>query len=77
MRAVLQTRADSWCATLVRIDSAGLPAADSALLLERLSRGPLTIVLTTRDQPTPLAGPALLRESWAPAYSIDHILRRL
>ena len=63
--------------TLVRIDRAGPPAGESALLLSRLSRGPLTIVLTQRDQPSPFDDRAFLRESWGPAYQIDHVLRRL
>jgi hypothetical protein len=63
--------------TLVRINSKGPPDTESALLLARLSRGPLTIVLTSRDQPSPFQSPAFLRESWGPAYDIDHILRRL
>ena len=63
--------------TLVRIDDAGLPSGECALLLQRLARGPLTIVLTSRDEPSPFGGPALLRESWGPSYYIDHILKRL
>ena len=35
----------------------------AALLLGRLARGPLTVVLTTSDQPSPFGGPELLRES--------------
>ncbi|MER5325502.1 protein DpdF [Streptosporangium roseum] len=63
--------------TLVRIDTKRSQASKWALLLNRLSRGPLTVVLCTRDEPSPFGGPALLRESWGPAYHIDHILRRL
>lgn len=63
--------------TLVRIDNAGPLTHEWALLLDRLSRGPLTVVLTSRDEPSPFGGPAFLRESWGPAYQIDHILRRL
>jgi ATP-dependent DNA helicase RecQ len=63
--------------TLVRINNAGPPASESALLLDRLSRGPLTVVVTSRDQPSPFGGSAFLREAWGPAYHIDHILRRL
>jgi hypothetical protein len=62
---------------LVRIDGTGHPGGESALLLHRLARGPLTIVLTSRDEPSLFGGPALLRESWGPAYYIDHILKRL
>lgn len=62
--------------TLVRVDAGDL-ASEWALVLTRLSRGPLTVVLCTRDAASPFGGPALLRESWGPAYYIDHILRRL
>ncbi|MFI6603532.1 protein DpdF [Nonomuraea sp. NPDC050536] len=63
--------------TLVRIDKEGPPASEWALLLDRLSRGPMTVVLCTRDEPTPFGGPAFLRESWGPSYHIEHVLRRL
>ncbi len=63
--------------TLVRVEGPGIPAGRWALLLDRLARGPLTVVLADRDEPSPFGGPALLRESWGPSYSIDHILRRL
>jgi len=62
---------------LVRIDNANSSVGESALLLNLLARGSLTIVLTSRDEPSPFGGPALLRESWGPAYYIDHILKRL
>ena len=63
--------------TLVRVGGPGIPAGRWALLLDRLARGPLTVVLADRDEPSPFGGPALLRERWGPSYSIDHILRRL
>ena len=63
--------------TLVRVGGPGIPAGRWALLLDRLARGPLTVVLADRDEPSPFGGPDLLRESWGPSYSIDHILRRL
>ena len=63
--------------TLVRVGGPGIPAGRWALLLDRLARGPLTVVLTDRDEPSPFGGPAFLRECWGPSYSIDHILRRL
>jgi superfamily II DNA helicase RecQ len=72
----LDTSDDLGVPTLVRI-SQGIPASRWALLLDRLARGPLTVVLTDRDQPSPFGGPAFLRESWGPSYYIDHILRRL
>ena len=55
----------------------GYSAGRWALLLDRLARGPLTVVLADRDEPSPFGGPAFLRESWGPSYYIDHILRRL
>jgi hypothetical protein len=63
--------------TLVRIDGTGPPGGGTALLLRRLARGPMTIVLTSSDQPSPFGGPALLRESWGPAYNINDILRKI
>ena len=63
--------------TLVRVGGPGIPAGRWALLLDRLARGPLTVVLTDRDEPSPFGGPELLRECWGPSYSIDHVLRRL
>jgi ATP-dependent DNA helicase RecQ len=63
--------------TLARISNPGPLTSQWALLLDRLSRGPLTVVLTNRDEPSLFGGPAFLRESWGPAYYIDHILRRL
>jgi ATP-dependent DNA helicase RecQ len=63
--------------TLVRVGSAGISAGRWALLLDRLARGPLTVVLAGRAEPSPFGGPAFLRESWGPSYYIDHILRRL
>jgi ATP-dependent DNA helicase RecQ len=63
--------------TLVRVESPGTTAGRWALLLDRLAHGPLTVVLTDRDEPSPFGGPAFLRESWGPSYDIDHILRRL
>ena len=63
--------------TLVRVESAGTSTGRWALLLDRLARGPLTVVLTDRNEPSPFGGPAFLRESWGPSYYIDHILRRL
>jgi hypothetical protein len=62
--------------TLARVGP-GVPADRWALLLDRLARGPLTVVLADRDEPSPFGGPAFLRESWGPSYYIDHILRRL
>jgi hypothetical protein len=62
--------------TLARIGGAQ-SATEWALLLHRLARGPATVVLTTRDEPSPFGGPTLLRESWGPSYHIDHILKRL
>jgi ATP-dependent DNA helicase RecQ len=62
--------------TLVRVDGADPPPGESALLLDRLSRGPMTVVLTSRDHLSPFDDSAFLRESWGPAYKIDHILRR-
>jgi hypothetical protein len=72
----LDTSDDLGVPTLVRI-SQGIPASRWALLLDRLARGPLTVVLTDRDEPSPFGGPAFLRESWGPSYNIDHILRKL
>jgi superfamily II DNA/RNA helicase len=63
--------------TLVRIDANGPPLSEAALLLDRLARGPLTIALTTGDQPSPFGGPELLRESWGPAYHINDILGKI
>jgi len=63
--------------TLVRVGGQETPAGRWALLLDRLARGPLTVVLTDRDEPSPFGGPELLRESWGPSYSVDQILRRL
>jgi len=63
--------------TLVRVESAGTSPSRWALLLDRLARGPLTVVLADRAEPNPFGGPAFLRESWGPSYYIDHILRRL
>lgn len=63
--------------TLVRIQGDDPPPAKAALLLSKLSRGPLTVVLTTGDQPSPFDDRALLRESWGRAYRVNHILRRL
>jgi ATP-dependent DNA helicase RecQ len=63
--------------TLVRVESVGISASRWALLLDRLARGPLTVVLAGRAEPSPFGGPAFLRESWGPSYYIDHILRRL
>jgi superfamily II DNA or RNA helicase len=63
--------------TLVRIDANGPPAYEAALLLRRLGRGPLTVALTTSDQPSPFGGPELLRESWGPAYHINDILGKI
>jgi superfamily II DNA/RNA helicase len=63
--------------TLVRVEGPRTPAGRWALLLDRLARGPLTVVLADRDEPSPYGGPAFLRESWGPSYNIDHILRRL
>jgi superfamily II DNA/RNA helicase len=62
---------------LVRIDATGPPADEAALLLGRLVRGPLTIVLTSSDQPSPFDGPELLRECWGPSYHIDDILGKI
>jgi hypothetical protein len=62
--------------TLVRIDANWAPA-DTALLLKRLARGPLTVALTSSGQPSPFGGPELLRESWGPAYHINDILRKI
>ena len=62
--------------TLVRVGP-GEPADRWALLLDRLARGPLTVVLAERDEPSPFGGPALLRECWGPSYSIDNVLRKL
>jgi hypothetical protein len=72
----LDTSDDLGVPTLVRV-SPGIPAGRLALLLDRLARGPLTVVLTDRDEPSPFGGPSFLRESWGPSYNIDHILRRL
>jgi superfamily II DNA/RNA helicase len=63
--------------TLVCIDADGPSPDEAALLLRRLARGPLTVVLTTSDQPSPFGGPELLRESWGPAYHIDDILGKV
>jgi len=63
--------------TLVRVESAGISASRWALLLDRVARGPLTVVLADRAEVSPFGGPAFLRESWGPSYYIDHILRRL
>jgi superfamily II DNA/RNA helicase len=63
--------------TLVRVESQKASADRYGLLLDRLSRGPLTVVLADQDEPSPFGGPAFLRESWGPSYYIDHILRRL
>jgi ATP-dependent DNA helicase RecQ len=62
---------------LVRIDVGGPAPDEAALLLDRLARGPLTVVLTTSDQPTPFGGPELLRESWGSAYHINDILGKI
>lgn len=62
---------------LVRIDATGPPADEAALLLSRLVNGPLTIVLTSSDQPSPFGGPELLRECWGPAYHIYDILGKI
>jgi hypothetical protein len=62
---------------LVRIGANGPPPDESALLLSRLSRGPLTVVLTTGNQPSLSGGPELLRESWGPAYNINDILGKI
>jgi superfamily II DNA/RNA helicase len=63
--------------TLVRVESTRTSVGRWALLLDRLARGPSTVVLADRDEPSPFGGPAFLRESWGPSYYIDHILRRL
>jgi ATP-dependent DNA helicase RecQ len=63
--------------TLVRIDAAGPASDEAALLLARLTRGPLTVVLTTGDKTSPFGGPELLRESWGPAYHINDILGKI
>lgn len=63
--------------TLVRIRDNDLSPAEAGLLLSKLSRGPLTVVLTTGDQPSPFDDRLLLRESWGPAYRADQVLRRL
>jgi hypothetical protein len=63
--------------SLVRIDAAGPPPHEAALLLGRIARGPLTIVLTSSDQPSPFGGPELLRECWGPAYHINDILGKI
>ncbi|KOX17970.1 hypothetical protein ADK67_37390 [Saccharothrix sp. NRRL B-16348] len=63
--------------TLVRIQGDDPPPAEAALLLSKLSHGPLTVVLTTEDQPSPFDHRVLLRESWGPAYRADQVLRRL
>jgi hypothetical protein len=63
--------------TLIRIEGDDPPPSKAALLLSRLSRGPLTVVLTTADQPSPFDDRALLRESWGHAYQVNHVLRRL
>jgi hypothetical protein len=63
--------------TLVRIDFGGPRLDEAALLLGRLARGPLTVALTTSDQPSPFGGPELLRESWGPAYHINDILGKI
>ena len=47
------------------------------LLLDRLARGPLTVVLTTRTSPARSAARNSCGNRWGPSYSIDHILRRL
>jgi superfamily II DNA/RNA helicase len=60
--------------SLVRIDATGPQPDEAALLLGRIARGPLTIVLTSGDQPSPFGGPELLRECWGSAYHIDDIL---
>ncbi len=60
--------------SLVRIDATGPRPDEAALLLGRVGRGPLTIVLTSSEQPSPFGGPELLRECWGPAYHIDDIL---
>ncbi|MBW4717517.1 DEAD/DEAH box helicase [Saccharothrix sp. SC076] len=62
--------------TLARIDDQ-FPVEKSALLLSKLSRGPLTVVLTTADQPSPFDDRLLLRESWGRAYRVEQMLRRL
>jgi ATP-dependent DNA helicase RecQ len=72
----LDTSDDLGVPTLVRVGP-GVRAGRWALLLDRLARGPLTVVLTDRDEPSPFGGPAFLRESWGPSYPIDNILRRL
>lgn len=76
VEGLLDTSDDLGVPTLVRVGPA-IPAGRWALLLDRLTRGPLTVVLTDRDEPSPFGGPAFLRESWGPSYSIDNILRRL
>jgi hypothetical protein len=63
--------------TLIRIDGGGPRDEESALVLSKLAKGPLTVVLTNRDQPDPFDDRAFLRESWGPAYQLDHVLRRL
>ncbi|MGW5054361.1 protein DpdF [Actinokineospora sp. NPDC004072] len=63
--------------TLVRIQGDDLDPARTALLLDRLARGPLTVVLTTADQPSPFDDRELLREVWGPGYRVDRLLRRL
>lgn len=62
---------------LVRIDADRPPPYEAALLLGKLKRGPLTIVLTTSDLPSPFGGPELLRESWGAAYYIHDILGKI
>ena len=63
--------------TLIRVESTAISTGRWALLLDRVSRGPLTVVLTDREEPNPFGGPAFLRESWGPSYYIDYILRKL
>jgi superfamily II DNA helicase RecQ len=63
--------------TLVRVDDEDPVQERVALLLSRLSRGPLTIVLTTEYRPNPFDPRARLKESWGPAYRVDQALRRL
>ncbi|WP_197523527.1 protein DpdF [Actinokineospora pegani] len=63
--------------TLVRIRGDDWDPSQAGLLLSRLAPGPLTVVLTTRDHPSPFDSRKLLKESWGRQHRIDHLLRRL
>lgn len=66
-----------WVPTVIRVDGESVDLDQIRLVLSRAARQSTVIVLADGQQVDPFDDRKLLRETWQPAYRIDHILKRI